>query len=77
MKFFFLLLLLIGSGIIVAILSRPIEQLTTAVQGLVQWSDRFMTKRHKATAALQAAGRAGASRQRPLASDGWRHAAQF
>lgn len=70
MKPFFLLLLLIASGILVAILARPIDLLTETVDRLSHWPARLQVKRQKAAATLKATGR-------PFSNDGWRPAAQF
>lgn len=70
MKPFFLLLLLIASGLLVAILSRPIDLLTESADRLSHWPARLQAKRVKAAATLKAA-------RQPLSNDGWRPAAQF
>ena len=70
MKPFFFLLLLIASGILVAMLFRPVELLTTAIRRLGRWPDRLKTNRQLATLSMKAAGSS-------FAGDGWRPAAQF
>jgi hypothetical protein len=70
MKPFFFLLLLIASGILVAILNRPVELLAAAARSLGRWPDRLQPKRRVASLHLGAAGSS-------FAGDGWRPAAQF
>lgn len=73
MKPFSLFLLLIGSGVLFALLSRPFDFLVALVCKLRQLPARFPARRI-VSAGLQAAD---SHRNRPLASDGWRQAAQF
>jgi hypothetical protein len=73
MKPFSLLLLLIVSGIIFAMLSRPIECLAELVGKLWHFPARIPTKR-LVSAGLQAAGTTG---KRSFSGEGWRQAAQY
>lgn len=73
MKPFFLLLLLIVSGILFEILFRPFGRLAALAQRLQRLPARFTEMRRNA---LPAAGPFGSFR-RPLADDAWRPAAQF
>ena len=70
MKPFFFLLLLIASGILVAMLTRPVELLAAAARTLGRWPDRFKAKRQLAALPRQATGN-------PFAGDGWRPATQL
>lgn len=70
MKPFFLLLLLIASGLLVAALTRPLDLLIETAERLCHWPARLRAQRLKAAATLKATGR-------PLSNDGWRPAAQF
>jgi hypothetical protein len=70
MKPFFFLLLLIASGILVAILFRPVELLAVAARNLGRWPDRLKTKRRLVSLPLKSSGSS-------FPGDGWRPAAQF
>jgi len=73
MKPFSLFLLLIGSAILFAMLSRPIEYLAALVDKLWHFPTRFTTKRI-VSVGLQATGSTGKS---SFSGEGWRQAAQF
>ena len=73
MKPFSLFLLLIGSGILFALLSRPFDFFVALGCWLRQLPTRFPVGR-VVSAGFQAAG---SHRNRSLAGDGWRQAAQF
>lgn len=75
MKPFFFLLLLITFGVLCAVISRPVEQFAAAARTLGRKTDRFVTKRAIASAALRTTGRG--TRQRASAGDSWRPASQF
>jgi len=73
MKPFSLFLLLIVSGILLAMLSRPIEFLADLIGKIVHFPTRIPTKRIMSVG-LQAAGSTG---KRSFSGEGWRQAAQF
>jgi len=71
MKPFFLLLLLIVSGILFDILSRPVGYLAALSRRLRCLPARLLVKKTLQT------GKLTGSLGRSLPGDGWRHAAQF
>jgi len=73
MKPFILILLLIGSGILFAMLSRPFVDLAALGRKLRHLPVRVPARRI-VSAGLQAAGSSG---HRPQSRNGWRQAAQF
>ncbi|HKI51845.1 MAG TPA: hypothetical protein VJ995_07210 [Geothermobacteraceae bacterium] len=73
MKPFVLFLLLIGSGVLFAMLSRPFETLVELGVKLQHYPARFPARRI-VSAGLQAAGSSGS---RSFNGNGWRQAAQF
>ena len=70
MKPFFFLLLLIVSGILVAMCFRPVELLATAARSLGHWPARLKANRRLAVLSPKGAGGS-------FSGDGWRPAAQF
>jgi len=73
MKPFVLFLLLIGSGVLFAMMSRPFEYLAELGVKLQYLPARFPARRI-VSAGLQAAGSSGG---RSFNGNGWRQAAQF
>jgi len=77
MKPFFLLLLLIASGILVAILARLLTQFTEAVLSPGRLPKRLKSKRQETSVASPTTGPAGNSRKPSLPGKRWQPAAQF
>jgi|GEM_PF-3023770 len=77
MKPFFLLLLLIASGILFSTFSRPLTLVTEVTRSLGQLPHRLMAKLQVASAAILTSGHVGANRKQSLPGDSWRPAAQF
>jgi hypothetical protein len=73
MKPFVLFLLLIGSGVLFAMLSRPFAYLAELCGKLQHFPARFPARRI-VSAGLQAAGSSGSC---SFNGNGWRQAAQF
>ena len=76
MKPFFLLLLLIASGILFATLARPFSLIETALS-LGHASKRSKTKRQNAPVTSLATGSGGNSRKPSLSGKRWYPASQF
>jgi hypothetical protein len=77
MKLFFLLLLLIASGIFFAILTRPFTLLAEAARNLRQVPKPRTGKLQNSFAAAPARGRTGNGVKPSLPADRWRPATQF